>query len=118
MSEEIRPCPRCKSQYGYALSNETHSCPECGNEWNPNDPVVPEILKVIDSNGNELSNGDSVTLIKSLPVKGAYKPLKSGTKIKNIRLRAGDHNIECKIEGYGTVELKSEFVKKAEITKK
>ena len=70
--------------------------------------------KIFDSNGNELQNGDSVVVIKDLPVKGAPKPVKAGTKVKNIRLRPGsDHNIDCKIDGFGAMALKSEFVKKA-----
>lgn len=69
--------------------------------------------KVLDSNGNELSDGDSVVIIKNLPVKGAPKPIKAGTKVKNIRLSDGDHNIDCKIDGFGSMALKSEFVKKA-----
>lgn len=71
-------------------------------------------MKVLDSNGNELSNGDSVIIIKNLPVKGAPKPIKAGTKVKNIRLTDSDngHNIDCKIEGFGSMSLKSEFVKK------
>jgi len=68
---------------------------------------------VLDSNGNELQNGDSVIVIKDLPVKGAPKPIKAGTKVKNIRLTDGDHNIDCKIEGFGSMGLKSEFVRKA-----
>lgn len=69
--------------------------------------------KVLDSNGNELKDGDTVVTIKDLPVKGAPKPVKAGTKVKNIRLVSGDHNISCKIEGFGAMGLKSEFVKKA-----
>lgn len=70
-------------------------------------------LVVIDSNGNELQNGDTVIVIKDLPVKGAPKPIKIGTKVKNIRLSDGDHNISCKIDGFGSMALKSEFVRKA-----
>ena len=87
-------------------------CPECAYEWNPEE--VEETGRVVkDSNGNRLENGDSVTVIKTLPVKGAPKPIKSGTKVKNIRLAEGDHNISCKIDGFGSMSLKSEFVKKA-----
>jgi protein PhnA len=68
--------------------------------------------KVIDANGNELKNGDTVIVIKDLPVKGASKPIKAGTKVKNIRLTEGDHNISCKMDGYGAMALKSKFVKK------
>lgn len=72
-----------------------------------------DVLKVLDSNGNELKDGDSVIIIKDLPVKGAPKPIKVGTKVKNIRLTDGDHNIDCKIDGFGSMALKSEFVRKA-----
>lgn len=90
-----------------------YACPECGNEWNPDEKVENDSKKVLDSNGNELCNGDSVLIIKDLPVKGAPKQIKAGTKVKNIRLTDGDHNIDCKIEGFGSMALKSEFVKKA-----
>jgi protein PhnA len=86
-------------------------CPECAYEWNPEE-LEESSLVVKDSNGNQLENGDSVTVIKNLPVKGAPKPIKSGTKVKNIRLAEGDHNINCKIDGFGSLSLKSEFVKK------
>jgi protein PhnA len=95
-------------------------CPECGHEWNPQDAtaaseetVSDDILVVKDSNGTVLQNGDSVILIKDLPVKGAPKPIKAGTKVKNIRLTDGDHDIDCKVEGFGAMALKSEFVRKA-----
>jgi len=113
MSQEMKTCPNCNSPYGYSLGGEIYACPECGNEWNPNVNKEDGILKVFDSNGNELSNGDSVIIIKDLPVKGAPKPIKAGTKVKNIRLTDGDHNIDCKIDGFGSMALKSEFVKKA-----
>lgn len=113
MSEEMKPCPQCKSPYGYSLGNEIYACPECSHEWNPDEKEDDDILKVLDSNGNELENGDSVIVIKDLPVKGAPKPIKGGTKVKNIRLTTGDHNIDCKIDGFGSMALKSEFVKKA-----
>lgn len=113
MSAEMKPCPQCNSPYGYSLGLELYACPECGNEWNPKEKVEMDTLKVLDSNGNELSNGDTVIIIKNLPVKGAPKPIKAGTKVKNIRLAYGDHNIDCKIKGFGSMALKSEFVKKA-----
>lgn len=90
-------------------------CPECGHEWNPED-IVPEeetnssIVK--DANGNVLQDGDTVVIIKDLPVKGASKPIKAGTKVKNIRLTTGDHNIDCKIDGFGAMGLKSIYVRK------
>ncbi|NEM98703.1 zinc ribbon domain-containing protein YjdM [Pontibacter burrus] len=116
MSEEMKPCPKCNSPYGYAMGDELYACPECGNEWNPNEAAEAEAetgLKVIDANGNELKDGDTVVVIKDLPVKGAPKPVKAGTKVKNIRLTDGDHNIDCKIDGFGSMGLKSEFVRKA-----
>ncbi len=113
MSEEIKPCPKCNSPYGYALGIELYACPECGNEWKPDEKQENDDIKVIDSNGNELSNGDTVIVIKDLPVKGYPKPIKAGTKVKNIRLTDGNHNIDCKIDGFGSMALKSEFVKKS-----
>ncbi|MEO6135967.1 MAG: zinc ribbon domain-containing protein YjdM [Ginsengibacter sp.] len=113
MSDEMKPCPKCNSPYGYSLGTELFACPECGTEWNPDEKIEEDTVKVLDSNGNELKNGDSVIVIKNLPVKGAAKPIKAGTKAKNIRLIEGDHNIDCKIEGFGSIELKSEFVRKA-----
>lgn len=90
-------------------------CPECGHEWNADETPADSSSEVVvkDSNGNVLQNGDSVVIIKNLPVKGAPKGIKAGTKVKNIRLVDGDHNIDCKIEGFGAMALKSEFVKKA-----
>lgn len=108
----MKPCPRCESPYGYAMREELYVCPECAYEWNPNEEVKDEGLVVIDANGNRLSDGDAVVVVKDLPVKGAPKPVKAGTKIKNIRLTEGDHNIDCKIDGFGAMALKSEFVKK------
>lgn len=86
-------------------------CPECGHEWNP-DEVEETGLVVKDANGNALQDGDTVIVVKNLPVKGASGPVKAGTKVKNIRLTEGDHNIDCKIDGFGAMALKSEFVKK------
>lgn len=107
-----QPCPKCGSEYTY-LSDPLMNCPECGHEWDPNEmAAIVEGLVVKDSNGNLLQNGDTVMIIKNLPVKGAAKPIKAGTKVKNIRLVDGDHNIDCKVEGFGSMALKSEFVKK------
>ncbi|MBT6439532.1 MAG: alkylphosphonate utilization protein [Flavobacteriales bacterium] len=106
----IAPCPKCRSNFPYP-SGALMICPECAYEWNPEE-LEESSLVVKDSNGNQLENGDSVTVIKNLPVKGAPKPIKSGTKVKNIRLAEGDHNINCKIDGFGSLSLKSEFVKK------
>ncbi len=113
MPEEMKPCPKCNSPYGYAMGEELYACPECGNEWNPGEVEEAAGLKVVDANGNVLQDGDSVVVIKDLPVKGAPKPIKAGTKVKNIRLTEGDHNIDCKIDGFGSMGLKSEFVRKA-----
>lgn len=113
MSEEMQPCPQCESPYGYHKTGNTYACPECGHEWDPSDIADDDVLVVIDSNGNTLEDGDSVIVIKDLPVKGAKGPVKAGTKVKNIRLVEGDHNISCKIDGFGAMGLKSEFVRKA-----
>jgi protein PhnA len=90
-----------------------YACPECGHEWNPDNYQPGDLITVLDANGNELQDGDAVIVIKDLPVKGAPKPIKAGTKVRNIRLTDGDHNISCKIDGFGAMALKSEFVKKA-----
>ena len=108
---DIVLCPKCGSEYTYEQNN-LMVCSQCFNEWDPEE-LVNE-AKVLDSNGNELKDGDSVVVIKDLPVKGAPKPIKAGTKVKNIRLRPdSDHNIDCKIDGFGAMSLKSEFVKKS-----
>ena len=105
-------CPKCNSEYTYEDGNMV-ICPECAHEWNPEQQTNDEdSLIVKDSNGNILNDGDSVTIIKDLKVKGSSSPLKKGTKVKNIRLVDGDHNIDCKIDGFGAMSLKSEFVKK------
>jgi len=114
----LPPCPKCNSQLTYQ-DGPLYVCPECAHEWAPSSaPAVssgddePDLV-VRDSNGNILADGDSVVMIKDLPVKGASSSLKAGTKVKGIRLVEGDHNIDCKIEGFGGMKLKSEFVKKA-----
>lgn len=113
MSDEMKTCPSCQSPYGYHTGTELYACPECGHEWNPEELEMENMLIVKDSNGNLLQDGDSVIVIKNLPVKGAQGPIKAGTKVKNIRLTDGDHNIDCKIDGFGAMSLKSEFVRKA-----
>ncbi len=113
MSDEMKTCPDCQCPYGYLSNDSEWTCPECDHKWNPEEKIVEDGLKIVDSNGNELVNGDTVIVIKNLPVKGSPKPIKAGTKVKNIRLTDGDHNIDCKIEGFGSMSLKSEFVKKA-----
>ncbi|MCB0689692.1 MAG: alkylphosphonate utilization protein [Saprospiraceae bacterium] len=113
MSDEVKECPSCHSPYGYFTGHVLYACPECGHEWDPEALVKDNTLEVIDSNGNVLVDGDTVIVIKNLPVKGAPGPIKMGTKVKNIRLAEGDHNISCKIDGFGAMSLKSEFVRKA-----
>ncbi|RHW36608.1 alkylphosphonate utilization protein [Lysinibacillus yapensis] len=104
-------CPMCQSTYTYEDGN-LFVCPECGHEWTGEEEIVEESPVVKDANGNVLSDGDSVSVIKDLKVKGSSSTLKVGTKVKNIRLVEGDHNIDCKIDGFGAMKLKSEFVKK------
>ena len=113
MSEEMKECPSCQCPYGYESGEHQFTCPECSFEWTINEEEDSDELKVFDSNGARLQNGDAVVVIKDLPVKGAPKAVKAGTKVKNIRLTDGDHNIDCKIEGFGSMALKSEFVRKA-----
>lgn len=112
---QLPPCPKCQCEYTYE-TNGMAVCPECFHEWSLDETSAPEAPtegKVVDSLGHELHDGDTVVVIKDLPVKGAPKPIKAGTKVKNIRLTTGDHNINCKIDGFGAMGLKSEFVRKA-----
>lgn len=106
-------CPKCKSEYTYEDAS-LFICPECTHEWekevSDNDSDSEPVVK--DANGNLLQEGDTVTVIKDLKVKGSSLVIKVGTKVKNIRLVQGDHDIDCKIEGVGPMKLKSEFVKK------
>ena len=109
---QLPNCPQCNSEYVYE-DGLLLVCPECAFEWNPAEVVEEdERIRAIDANGNQLADGDTVTLIKDLKVKGAPKDLKQGTRVKNIRIVEGDHNIDCKIDGFGAMKLKSEFVKK------
>lgn len=107
-------CPKCAYEYTYEEGDQ-FVCPECDHHWSaaPEAALGEDELVVRDANGNVLHDGDSVVLVKELKVKGAPSPLKAGTKVKNIRLVDGDHNIDCKIDGFGAMALKSEFVKKA-----
>jgi protein PhnA len=107
-------CPECGSEYTYEDGN-MFVCPECAHEWAKEAAVerTESNLVVKDAYGNELKDGDAVTVIKDLKVKGSSSVVKVGTKVKNIRLVEGDHNIDCKIDGIGAMKLKSEFVKKA-----
>lgn len=106
-------CPQCSCDYTYE-DGVYFVCPECGYEWSGDTPATDgqdeKIVK--DANGNVLKDGDTVTVIKDLKVKGASQALKVGTKVRNIRLVDGDHDIDCKIDGFGAMKLKSEFVKK------
>lgn len=109
-------CPKCSSEYTYE-DRELLICPECGHEWPAHDggsggSEGEEGRIVKDANGNILKDGDSITVIKDLKVKGSSSVVKIGTKVKNIRLIDGDHDIDCKIDGFGAMKLKSEFVKK------
>jgi len=108
---KLPACPKCNSEYTYQ-DQLLFICPECGHEWNESD-VDEDELNIKDSVGNPLSDGDTVTVIKDLKVKGSSSVVKVGTKVKNIRLVEGDHDIDCKISGIGPMKLKSIFVKKA-----
>ncbi|WP_268797844.1 zinc ribbon domain-containing protein YjdM [Pseudomonas huanghezhanensis] len=109
----LPPCPKCNSEYTYEDGTQ-FVCPECAHEWTADSAAeVSDDAKVIkDSVGNTLQDGDTVTVIKDLKVKGSSLVVKVGTKVKNIRLVDGDHDIDCKIDGIGAMKLKSEFVKK------
>jgi len=106
-------CPECKSTYTYK-DNGILICPECAHEWRMNDETKHADTQMIakDANGNILQDGDTVSVIKDLKVKGSSLVVKVGTKVKNIRLVEGDHDIDCKIDGIGPMKLKSQFVKK------
>jgi protein PhnA len=110
---EMPKCPECSSEYVYE-DRDQYVCPECGNEWLQQEGAAEADEDVIvDANGNPLADGDTVTVIKDLKIKGSSSVVKVGTKVKNIRLVGGDHDIDCKIDGIGAMKLKSEFVKKA-----
>lgn len=110
----IPSCPLCKSEFTY-VDDGMYVCPECAHEWavgaGAQDAEQKRVFR--DANGNELHDGDSVTVIKDLKVKGTSSVVKVGTKVKGIRLVDGDHDIDCRIEGIGPMQLKSEFVRKA-----
>ncbi len=110
---DLPNCPKCNSPYTYE-DGALLICPECAHEWTPAAGAESgeDKLVVRDANGNLLQDGDSVSIIKDLKVKGSSSALKIGTKVKNIRLVEGDHNIDCHIDGFGAMKLKSEFVKK------
>jgi protein PhnA len=110
----LPPCPKCQSEFTYE-DGDLLVCPECAHEWSGTASAeVTEAARVWkDAFGNLLADGDSVTLVKDLKLKGSSSVIKVGTKVKNIRLVEGDHDIDCKIEGFGAMQLKSEFVKKS-----
>ena len=106
-------CPTCSSEYTYE-DGDMFVCPECAHEWSKNPGEITGVGSVVrDAFGTELKDGDSLTVIKDLKVKGSSLVVKVGTKVKNIRIVSGDHDIDCKIDGIGAMQLKSEFVKKA-----
>lgn len=110
--ENLPNCPKCNSEYTYEDGN-LFVCPECAHEWTLESQEAEEEKAVVrDSNGNELNDGDTITVIKDLKVKGSSSVVKMGTRVKNIKLVEGDHDIDCKIDGFGQMQLKSEFVKK------
>ena len=111
MTDTLPPCPKCNSEYAYPDQNLL-VCPECGNEWDPN-AADEDAIVLKDSVGNLLAEGDKVTLIKDLKVKGTSTTLKVGTKAVIKRFVDGDHDIDCKVDGAGAMMLKSKFVKKA-----
>ncbi len=110
---ELPKCVKCGSEYTYEDGN-MYVCPECAHEWGKDEATDAEESETIikDANGNLLTDGDTVTVIKDLKVKGSSSVVKVGTKVKNIRLVEGDHDIDCKIDGIGAMKLKSQFVKK------
>ena len=112
---DLPNCPKCQSGYTYE-DRDMLVCPECAHEWSAADADADtDTVSVRDASGNTLVDGDSVTVIKDLKVRGSSSVLKMGTRVKNIRLVEGDHNIACKIDGIGAMNLKSEFVRKARV---
>ena len=111
----LPPCPKCNSEYTYE-DGALLVCPECAHEWTPGAVIAAEATEtssvIKDANGTPLQDGDTVTVIKDLKVRGSSSVVKVGTKVKNIRLVDGDHDIDCKIDGIGPMKLKSQFVKK------
>lgn len=110
MNDSLPPCPKCASIYAYQV-DALLTCPECGHEWSAS-AVTDTETQVRDSVGNVLSDGDTVTVIKDLKLKGTSSVIKVGTKVRGIRLVDGDHDIDCKVPGVGPIGLKSQFVKK------
>ncbi|GJL96836.1 MAG: hypothetical protein DHS20C06_06530 [Hyphobacterium sp.] len=109
----LPPCPKCSCEWTYE-DGALLVCPECAHEWSASDDSTPaETVRVWrDANGTELSDGDTITVIKDLKIKGTSQVVKVGTKVKNIRLTDGDHDIDCRIDGIGQMGLKTQFVRK------
>ncbi|MGW4383539.1 zinc ribbon domain-containing protein YjdM [Kitasatospora sp. NPDC004531] len=117
MSDNLPPCPNCAGQYTYEL-DALMVCPECGHEWAPAEDAAAQPAgerEIRDAVGNVLADGDTVTVVKALKVKGSASGIKAGTKVRNIRLVDGvdGHDIDCRIDGFGAMQLKSSVVKKA-----
>jgi len=110
--DTLPTCPKCSSEHAYQ-DRSLFVCPECAYEWTASETAVEAEQVFIDANGNLLQDGDTVVVIKDLKVKGSSLVVKVGTKVKNIRLTDGDHDIDCKIKGIGAMQLKTQFVKKA-----
>ena len=108
----LPPCPQCDSAFTYE-DGALLVCPECAHEWSADASLDPDRKVWRDANGTELQDGDTVTVIKDLKLKGSSSVVKVGTKVKNIRLVDGEHDIDCKVDGVGQMGLKTEFVKKA-----
>lgn len=110
MTDLLPPCPECRSVYTY-VADSLLTCPECGHEWSADAPTEVG-TEIRDSVGNLLADGDTVTVIKDLKLKGSSGVIKVGTKVRGIRLVDGDHDIDCRIPGVGQIGLKSQFVRK------
>ena len=108
---DLKPCPLCHCEYTYQDSDQW-ICPECAHEWVPGEESLDDIKVFEDAHGNVLQDGDTVMLTQNLKVKGTSSTIKTGTKVKNIRLVDGDHDIDCKVDGIGPMKLKTQFVKK------
>ncbi|MGO4591392.1 zinc ribbon domain-containing protein YjdM [Paenarthrobacter sp. 2TAF44] len=113
MTDSLPPCPECSSEYTYQMG-VLLVCPECAHEWSPTAESEVQAHVIKDAVGNILSDGDTVTVVKDLKVKGSATAIKVGTKVRNIRLvdGVGDHDIDCKVDGFGPMQLKSSVVKK------
>lgn len=111
---ELPPCPECESEFSYAMG-VLLVCPECAHEWNPSEEESESTQVIKDASGNVLADGDNVTIVKDMKVKGSSNTLKVGTKVRNIRLvdGPGEHDIEAKVDGFGPMNLKSSIVRKA-----